>query len=34
MHDAYVSNFDTAKAAVVPGTADSTDACKGTNPVG
>ncbi|KUH40707.1 MULTISPECIES: phospholipase D-like domain-containing protein [Streptomyces] len=28
-HDAYVANFNAAKAAAVPGAADDTDACKG-----
>ncbi|MGW1716567.1 hypothetical protein [Streptomyces sp. NPDC002156] len=28
-HDAYVTVFDATKAAAVPGTADSTNACKG-----
>ncbi|MFH9613877.1 phospholipase D-like domain-containing protein [Streptomyces pratensis] len=28
-HDAYVANFNAAKAAAFPGTADDTDACKG-----
>ncbi|MFE9442733.1 phospholipase D-like domain-containing protein [Streptomyces sp. NPDC006602] len=28
-HDAYVADFNAVKAAAVPGTADSTDACKG-----